>query len=129
MLGLVKNSTKGMNKHFNFCKKKSLVTKLNLGIKLLILLLSHFDLSMVIQCTYTKEPVDKAGFLLPISPDTSHGLVIVRWIPVRIEHDQSVSADQVETAAAGFGAQHKDKVISVRVVKILNHLSNEDCTS
>lgn len=76
--------------------------------------------------TYTKESIDKAGFLLPIPPDTGHGLVIVGWIPVRIEHDQAVCADQVEAAASGFGAQHENEVVSVGVVEILNHLSNRN---
>lgn len=55
------------------------------------------------------EPVDVAGLLLTVSPHSSHGLLVVGWVPVRIKHYQAVGADQIQAAPTGFAAQHEDK--------------------
>lgn len=46
---------------------------------------------------------------MTVTPDTSHGLFIISWIPVRVKHDQSVSPNEIKATAPSFAAQHEDK--------------------
>lgn len=54
--------------------------------------------------THRKQPIDVAHLLLAVPPHTSHGLFIVSRIPVWVKHNQPVSPDQIQTAAACFAA-------------------------
>ena len=47
---------------------------------------------------------------MTITPDPSHGLFIISWVPVRVKHNQSVSPNEIEATAPSFAAQHEDKV-------------------
>ena len=51
--------------------------------------------------------MDVHSRLLPVSPDARHGLKIDGWIPVRIEQDQAIAADQIQTNASSLGAQQE----------------------
>lgn len=53
---------------------------------------------------YRQQAIDIAGLLLTITPDPGHGLLIIRWVPVRVKHDQSVSPDEIEATAPSFAA-------------------------
>ena len=54
--------------------------------------------------------------LLPITPNSSHRLRIVRGIPVRIEHDESIGSDHIQSAPSRLTAQHENKLILIRLV-------------
>ena len=64
--------------------------------------------------SYRDQPVYVTLFLLPVSPDAGHGLVIVGWVPVRVEHDQPIGANQIEAAAASLTAQHEHVVATLQ---------------
>ena len=49
------------------------------------------------------EAVHEAVLLLAVAPHARQRLLICRRVPVRIEQDQAVGADEVDTAAAGLG--------------------------
>lgn len=55
------------------------------------------------------EPVDVAGLLLTISPHSSHGLLVIGWVPVRVKHHQAVGANEIQAASTSFAAQHEDE--------------------
>lgn len=52
-------------------------------------------------------------FFLSVSPDSSHGLVVVSWVPIRVKHHQSISTYQVQTTPTSLATQHKDKVVTL----------------
>lgn len=37
-------------------------------------------------------------------------MFIIGWVPVRVEHDQSVGTNEIEATSSSFAAQHEDKV-------------------
>ena len=76
--------------------------------------------------THSQQSVDEAGFLLAIPPDAGHGLVVVGRVPVGVEHDQSVGADQVQAAAARLAAQHEDELRGGGVVEPLHDLGDTE---
>ena len=53
-------------------------------------------------------------FLLPVSPDSSHCLIIISRVPVRIKHYQTIGSDQVEATPTSFTTQHEYKVAALR---------------
>ena len=82
-----------------------------------------------------QKSVDEAGFLLSVSPDAGHGLVIVvvghrcrrqlvivGRVAVGVEHHQPIGADQVQAAAARLAAQHEDELRRRDVVKPVHDL-------
>lgn len=71
---------------------------------------------------YTKEAIDEARLLLAVPPDSSHGLIVVRRIPVGIEHDETIGPDQIQTATAGLGAQHEYEIAAVGIVEVVHDL-------
>lgn len=56
-------------------------------------------------------------FLLAVSPDSSHGLVIIGGVPVRVKHDQPISTNQIEATPTSLAAQHKHKVLTLQMIK------------
>ncbi len=56
------------------------------------------------------ESVDVALLLLPVPPHARHRLVVVGRVPVGVEHDEPVGADQVESAPTRFAAQHEHEL-------------------
>lgn len=48
------------------------------------------------------EAVYEAVLFLSITPDTGKRLLVSSRIPIRVEQDETVSADEVETTATGF---------------------------
>lgn len=72
--------------------------------------------------TNSKETIDEARLLLTVSPDSGHGLFVVRGIPIRIEHNQTIRADEIQAASAGFRAEHEDEIVAGFAVKIVHHL-------
>ena len=51
---------------------------------------------------YSKEPVHVTRLLLPAAPHARERLGVDGRIPVRVEEDESVGADQVDATAAGL---------------------------
>ena len=45
-------------------------------------------------------------------------LLVVGGIPVRVEHDQPISANEIESAATGLAAQHEDKVAALEEIML-----------
>lgn len=74
------------------------------------------------QFSHWEQPVDKALLLLPVSPNSSHGLVVVRRVPIRIEHHQAIGANQIEATATCLAAEHENEVGARRVVESLHYL-------
>lgn len=60
--------------------------------------------------TDSEQPVDVAGLPLAVSPHAGHGLLVVRRVPVRVEHHQAIGTNQVQTTAASLAAQHEDEL-------------------
>eukprot|EP00047_Mylnosiga_fluctuans_P017887 m.65181 g.65181 ORF g.65181 m.65181 type:complete len:601 (-) comp7311_c0_seq1:217-2019(-) len=67
-----------------------------------------------------EETVDVHRTLLPIAPDSRHGLNVRRGIPVDVEHHEARRAGDVEPNAAGLGAEQKDEVIRVLGVELVH---------
>lgn len=68
------------------------------------------------------EAVDEAIFLLPVAPHTRQGLLVGGGIPVRVEKNQAVGADQVEATAARFAAEEEDELFAFGVVEFVDEL-------
>lgn len=77
------------------------------------------------QSTYRQKPINETGFLLTVSPYSSHSLIVVGWVPVRIEHNKPVGTYQVKAAPTGFAAEQECKVPAIRIVKPLNNLNDK----
>lgn len=69
---------------------------------------------------YRKKAVDEALFLLTISPNTCHRLVIISGIPIGIKHYQTIGTDEVQPTAACFAAEKESEVSTVRVIEFFN---------
>lgn len=65
------------------------------------------------------DPVYTYLFLLSISPHTSHCLVIISRIPVRIKHNKSVCTNQIQAAPTSLATEHENKVPTLRRDKML----------
>ena len=61
---------------------------------------NYSNLSTV--CTHRQQPINEALFLLPVPPDSGHGLLVVGRVPVGVEHDEAVGPDEVQAAAPGL---------------------------
>jgi len=55
-----------------------------------------------------EEAVEEALLLLTISPDTAHGLGVVGGVPVRIEQNEAVGADEVQADTTSLGGEEED---------------------
>ncbi len=64
------------------------------------------------------ESVDVALFLLAVSPDSRHSLVVIGWIPVRVKHDKSVCTNQIQATASRLAAQHEYKLQTLETNRI-----------
>lgn len=71
-----------------------------------------------------QQSINKTRFLLSVTPYTSHCLFIIRWIPVRIEHDQTISSDQIQTAATSLRAQHENESVRFRIVEFFDDFAS-----
>ena len=63
-------------------------------------------------------------FLLPITPDPSHRLIVIGWIPVRVKHNQSACSNEIEATPTSLAAQHEHKVLSLTIKR---HTSYNIC--
>ena len=68
------------------------------------------------------EAVDKTVLFLAVTPNTSESLLVSGRIPVRIEEDKAIGADEVETTATGFGREQENELLTGRVVEFLHEL-------
>ena len=68
------------------------------------------------------EAVDETVLFLAVAPHARESLLVGRGVPVRIEEDEPVGADEVEAAAAGLAAEEEDELLAVRVVKLVDEL-------
>lgn len=68
------------------------------------------------------EAVDEAVFFLAVAPYSSQGLLIGGRVPVGIEEDEAVRADEVEATATGFAAEEEDELVAFRVVELVDEL-------
>mmetsp|Transcript_22767 Transcript_22767/g.54475 ORF Transcript_22767/g.54475 Transcript_22767/m.54475 type:complete len:263 (-) Transcript_22767:424-1212(-) len=69
-----------------------------------------------------QHAVDVHALLLAIPPHARRRLLVVGGVPVRIEEDEPVGADQVEAAAARLGREEEDEEVGLRVVDLIDHL-------
>jgi len=44
-------------------------------------------------------------------------LLVCGWVPVWVEEDESVRADEIDAAASGFATEEEDKLFAFGVVK------------
>ena len=51
------------------------------------------------------EAVHEAVFLLAVAPYTGQGLLVGGGVPVGVEEDEAVGADEIQTAATGLGRE------------------------
>ena len=68
----------------------------------------------------SNEPIHETIFLLAVSPDSCEGLLISGRIPVWVEKNEAIGADEIETAAASFTAEEEDKLLTLRVVELVD---------
>ena len=66
------------------------------------------------------EAVDETVFLLAVSPDSGEGLLISGGVPVGIEEDKSVGADEIETASSGFTTEEEDELTSFGIIEFVD---------
>lgn len=59
---------------------------------------------------------------MAVPPNSGHRLVIVRGIPIRIEHYETIRTDEIQAASAGLGTEHEDEIVAAVAVKILDYL-------
>ena len=68
------------------------------------------------------EAVDEAILLLAVAPHARERLLVRGRVPVRVEEDEPVGADEVEAAAAGLGAEEEDELVAGGVVELVDQL-------
>lgn len=68
-----------------------------------------------------KKTIDEARFLLAISPNAGHRLIVICGIPIRIEHDETIRTDEIQAASTGFRTEHEDKIAAIVAIKTVNH--------
>jgi len=56
---------------------------------------------LLLHCVVGDKSVDVARPRLAVAVDATHGLAVMTWVPRRIEHHHTTSADQVDTQTAG----------------------------
>lgn len=66
------------------------------------------------------EAVNETVFLLPVTPDTREGLLICSRVPVRVKEDETVSTDEVETAASRFATEEEDELVAFGIIEFVN---------
>ena len=76
-------------------KRVDLVFVVNNRLKALLGELTLEDL--LLNGSSRKETIREAPLLLAISPATSSSLLVYCWIPIRIEQDETIASNQVET--------------------------------
>jgi len=59
------------------------------------------------------KPVDVTLLLLSIAPDSSHRLVVIGRVPVRVKHHQTTGSDEVEATPTRLAAQHEDELATL----------------
>ena len=69
-----------------------------------------------------EHAVKVAPLLLPVAPDSRGRLLVVRGVPIGVEEDETVAADEVEAAPARFGREEEAVEAAVWVVEVLDHL-------
>lgn len=72
--------------------------------------------------SYCQKPVYITGFLLPVPPDSGHGLVVVRGVPIWVEHDKPVCAYEIQATPASLRAQHENELFRLGIVEIFHDL-------
>lgn len=72
------------------------------------------------------ESVDVAQLLLTITPDTRHCLVVIRRVPVRVKHHETIGSDEIETTPTCLATQHEDK-ISTLTHRHVNNTRSTQC--
>lgn len=80
-----------------------------------------FDINVKFVTTDRKKTIDEACFLLAISPNSGHRLIVICGIPIRIEHDETIRTDEIQAASAGFRTEHEDKIAATVAIKTLNY--------
>jgi len=68
------------------------------------------------------EAVNKAFFLLTVTPNTGESLLVRGRIPVRVKQDKAIGANKIDTASAGLAAQKEDEFLSFRVIELIDKL-------
>jgi len=68
------------------------------------------------------EAVHETILLLSVTPHTREGLLIGSGVPIRVEEDEAVRADEVETAATSFGGEEEDEFGAFGVVEFVDEL-------
>ena len=56
-------------------------------------------------------------FLLSITPNSGHCLIVIGWIPIRVKHNQSVCSNEIKTTPSSLTTQHEHKILSLTTNK------------
>lgn len=68
------------------------------------------------------EPVHETILLLAIAPHTRQRLLVGRGVPIGIEEDETVRADEVKAAATGLGAEEEHEFLAGGVIEFVDEL-------
>ena len=66
--------------------------------------------------------IEPTILLLAVTPHTSKSLLIGCRVPIWIEQNQAIGTNEIETATTGLAAQQEDKLVSIRVVELVDQL-------
>ena len=72
--------------------------------------------------TNRQQAVDETVFLLPVTPNTRHGLIVVGRVPIWVKHDKTIRSNQIQSATSRFAAQHEYPFGSRCIVERLDNL-------
>ena len=84
---------------------------------------------LLLNRTRAEHAVEHAALLLPVAPHTRGRLLVVGRVPIGVEEDEPVAADEVEAAPAGLGREQEGKQVGVGVVELLDHRRACDAAS
>lgn len=66
------------------------------------------------------EAVYKAVLFLSVTPNTGECLLVGSGVPVGVEEDEAVGADEVDAASTGLGGEEEDEFRVFRVVELVD---------
>ncbi|GIX62903.1 collagen-like protein [Babesia caballi] len=67
--------------------------------------------------TCAEKPVNVARLALAVTPYTRKGLLVVGRVPVRVEQNQPIGADEVDATTSSLGAEKEGEAVGGRIVE------------
>ena len=68
------------------------------------------------------EAVYETILLLAVTPYTRECLLISSWIPIWVEEDKAIGADEIETASTSFRGKEEDEFGGLGIVEFVDEL-------